>query len=420
MLRGAHETATASCCFLGDRGTGKTALFEAGIALCEHLSIPVQVLWPEDTEPQSLLGSIQSDEPVITFEVPDSLSAGLRGKLLNTVRRSRNCAVVTALTLSAAEKLTLQNDGWDICRLPTPHRRRATYPRRSLKSFRLHDSRSNQNLRAAFAADAVDGLAIGPWLNGFHSMRMFFAKLCDALVLQGQLADGELRAKVGTVEVNAAVIEVLRTEQPPVESVNRGLRIVTEGDTDVGYLLRAAELANLEWDAHLLEECVVEPGGAGRSGGGTAVVRKLAALSFSHDAIGLFDADTPGRTARKYAASLNLNAICLPEALDPLGRAQDVSMEIEDLLPVEMLDAFYEDHDDCRPEERSERDGLRRVVPKGEHKDRLMDYSCKAADFTAFEKLVYVVCELWQGLGLPLPQGPANDMKSWLRALQRR
>ena len=402
---------------LGDHGTGKTVLFEAAIAQCENLSVSVQILWPEDTEPQSLLKSIQGDEPVVTFELPDSLSAELRSKLLKEVHRSRKCAIVFALALSAAEKLTLQSDGWDVCRLPTPQDS-ALHALAVAEVMWLQDSRSDETLRAAFAEDAVDGLVIGPWLNGFHSMRAFFAKLCDTLVLQGNLADGELRAKVGTVEVNAAVVEILRTEQVPTQSKSRGLRIVTEGDTDVGYLVRAAELANREWGAHLLEECVVESAGTGRAGGGTAVVRKLAALSFAHDAIGLFDADAPGRAAKKHAASLSLNAICLPEALDPLRRGQDISMEIEDLLPVEMLDAFYEAHMDCHPEERSERGGLRRVVPKGEHKDLLMNYACKAADFAAFEKLGYVVCELWQGLGLPLPQGPASNMKVWVRTLR--
>ena len=401
----------------GDYGSGKSRMLEAAIAMCEERSVAVQVLFPDETQPEALLKSVQSDEPVCAFEIDDSLSSGIRKELLERVREHRACAIGTVSALSKAEELTLERDGWNLRRLPDPQDD-VEHSIAVAEVMWLQESRSDNTMRSAFVEEAIEGVGMGPWESRFHSMRAFFGKLCDALVLRGVLAEGELLGKVETADVNEIVLDVLRLEQPARPATNRGLCVVTEGDTDVGYLLKAAELANQEWGSRLLEGCEVEPGGEGDKGGGTAAVRKLAARSFTHDAIGLFDNDEPGRTAKKHASSLNLKALCLPEALDPLQRPQGISLEIEDLLPADMIVAFYRSHEDCVPEGSNERGGVKRLVPEGKHKGMLMRYACSKADYSAFEKLVYVVCLLWNGLGLPLPEGPASNMKTWLRALK--
>lgn len=400
----------------GHHGTGKSTLFAAAVAQCDATHLPVQVLSDEKGVEEYLSRSSQNTDAICAVEIPNSLSRGLRRSLLERLQDGRRCSIITATTLSAAERLTLSSGGSAVYALPAPEEDRAQ-TLAVAEAMWHQDAGSQQPLHVAFSPEALDGLAQGPWPNGFHSMRSHFARLCDALVLRGELVDGELLAPVGTADVNAAVLDVIRAEEPMAAPKERGLYIVVEGDTDVGYLRRAGELANKEWHSNLLQDCVVEPGGAGRGGGGTAALRKLAMLSWHHDAIGLFDADTPGKGAKKRAAELNLRAECLPDRFDRLARKEGAEVEIEDLLPLALIDAFYAEHPDCEPEELRERGDLRRVVPKGEHKDRLMLYACEAAGFKDAERLAYVLCSLWDALGLPLPAGPASDMKSWLQAI---
>ncbi len=70
----------------GDYGSGKSRMLEAAIAMCEERSVAVQVLFPDETQPEALLKSVQSDEPVCAFEIDDSLSSGIRKELLERVR----------------------------------------------------------------------------------------------------------------------------------------------------------------------------------------------------------------------------------------------------------------------------------------------------------------------------------------------
>jgi hypothetical protein len=214
-----------------------------------------------------------------------------------------------------------------------------------------------------------------------------------------------------------AVVGVIREEQPPEREDL--IRIVVEGSTDATYLERAAQLADEEWGVDLLSGCQVAPPGGERAGGAEKAVRELFSLEVqSITAIALFDDDEPGRTAAKNARNLKAQKVLLlPAEFDPLKAPHGSgTVEIEDLLPLPLLERFYTTHPELEPEETTVRRGLTRVAVAGPDKEIAANWVCQHASFQDMQKVVCVLCMLRESIGLPLPDAflPIPD---WIKDL---
>jgi len=192
---------------------------------------------------------------------------------------------------------------------------------------------------------------------------------------------------------------------PPIEPTKAIL--VVEGETDVIYLRHAAALAEEKNGWQLLDGLDVQPAGAGREGGGIAVVQRVAELRRDGiSALCLFDYDTSGRDAFETASRQNLERLLLPTNFDPLHRdAAEARVEIEDLLPVDMVARFYAAHESLSPEEKHWRLGDWRIVPRGVDKHTLATWVSEVAGFEDMERFIYVLGQVRHRLKLPCPEG---------------
>lgn len=210
-----------------------------------------------------------------------------------------------------------------------------------------------------------------------------------------------------------ALVTVIR-EDLPSEPDDR-IQIVVEGDTDAMYLETAARLAIVKWGDDLLLDCRIVASGAGRGGGAQRAVGRLLALEENGiPAIGLFDADVDGIRAKKDVERLTSQRVYrLPEELAPWPNSE---IEIEDLLPVSLIESFYEGRPELEPEEKIIRGTLTRIVVDGADKEDLANWVCQRVSFQEMERFVYVFFMLRQSIGLRLPHAcpPLND---WLRDL---
>ena len=185
----------------------------------------------------------------------------------------------------------------------------------------------------------------------------------------------------------------------------------------MAYFARAAELADSELGWRLLDGCDVRPAGEGRGGGARAVwLRLIKLVANSVECIGLFDNDDVGRKEAAAGRNLGLLVDLLPPGFDRLGLAPDQrTVEVEDLLSIELLDRFYDDHPDLEPEEiRWRSGGSWRVAPRGEDKERLANWATDEMRLKDCSRLLYVFCIVRKRLGLPIPR---DDLDSWLATL---
>jgi hypothetical protein len=196
--------------------------------------------------------------------------------------------------------------------------------------------------------------------------------------------------------------------------------LVVEGETDVIYLRHAAMLAEKKNGWQLLDGLDVQSAGAGREGGGIAAVERVAELRRDGiSVLGLFDYDTSGRDAFEAAGRQRLERLLLPMQFDPLHRDPvEARVEIEDLLPVDMLARFYSTHESLSPEEKHWRRGNWRIVPLGADKDTLVNWVGEVAGFEDMERFIYVLAQVRQKLKLRCPDGVMA--KSELARLARR
>jgi hypothetical protein len=180
-----------------------------------------------------------------------------------------------------------------------------------------------------------------------------------------------------------------------------------EGETDAIYLRHAAMLAERENGWQLLDGLDVQPAGAGREGGGIAVVQYVAELRRDGiSALALFDYDKSGRDAFDAAGRQSLERLLLPMHFDPLHRdAMEARVEIEDLLPVDMVARFYAAHDSLSPEEKHWRLGSWRIVPHGADKHTLATWVSEVASFEDIERFIYILGQVRHRLKLPCPEG---------------
>ena len=184
------------------------------------------------------------------------------------------------------------------------------------------------------------------------------------------------------------------------------------------YIKYAAALAegSRSWD--LKWPRIFQAAAAARGGGGEAVTARLIGMREGGIAgIGVYDNDAPGRRAAKLARERGLSCLLLPEGLDLLRRrGEQAAVEIEDLLPVDILMRFYEQHSEFIPEERHWRSGYWRLVPAGRDKQVLAQWVSTVATVDDMDAVLYVLCAVRSQLGLPIPSD-AMSLKEWERSI---
>jgi hypothetical protein len=267
---------------------------------------------------------------------------------------------------------------------------------------------------------ATAALVQGPFVDGARSLRQVLESLLDQMVADGDFAEGRIGRRITRGDVATAIVSHMAPRFAPVTATPQSVTLVCEGDTDVTYLRAAAESADArEW--HLLEGIEVEAAGGGRTGGAEAVTTQLLLLRSQGSAsAGLYDNDEVGRRAAKRAKDLGLERLILPSSLDPLRRPADqTTVEVEDLLPVDVLVNFYMAHPHLAPQERHWVNGYWRVVPKGDHKQTLANWVDSTCHFTELEGLVYLLCLVRRTLRLPLPTDVPH-LAEWETAIRER
>jgi len=267
---------------------------------------------------------------------------------------------------------------------------------------------------------AVEALLQGVYAKGAWSLQDALTRVAELLEASGDLVAGHLRRKITSVDITPLLLRLAKEQVAHVRVAPTDAVLVVEGDTDEIYLRRAAELAHEQHGWRLLDGLQVQPAVVGRGGGGNAVVTRL--LEFQRQgvtAIGLFDMDRPGSAAFEIAGKHNLRRILLPARFDPIARDPDNAIvEIEDLLPSELLARYYETHPETHPEERHWRLGRWRIIPLGRDKGPLAEWASSVATYRDMERYVYLLVQAREQLRLPC----STDMrdKSWLPRLQQR
>ena len=260
---------------------------------------------------------------------------------------------------------------------------------------------------------ATTALIQGPFVDGARSLRKVLESLLDQMVADGDVVDGRVGRRITRGDVAAAVVSHMAPKFAPLMATPQSVTLVCEGETDVTYLRAAADRAGTrQWN--LLEGIAVKPAGSGRTGGADAVTTQLLLLgSHGNASVGLYDNDDVGRRAAKRAKDLGLERLILPSSLDPLRRPADQTIvEIEDLLPVEVLVNFYQAHPGLAPHERHWVDGYWRVVPKGNDKEALANWVDTTCQYTQLEGFVYLLCLVRRTLRLPVPTDVPN-LSEW-------
>lgn len=253
----------------------------------------------------------------------------------------------------------------------------------------------------------------GPWPRGGHSIRSFAEALGSSLVMEGRLVGGRIIDSLRDADVKAAILDALSLDYLPAQPNPAKPTIVVEGETDMKWLQLAAEHAEAITPG-LGGELEVVPGGMGRSGGATTVVKRLVFAKYSNEpAVGLLDNDAPGRAAKKTAGEFGTDAVLIPKEFDRLGRASDFEVEIEDLVSLRILDEFLQEHA-LLAEERHEMNGLRRIKIRGEHKETLVNWAVEKCQFEDIERLAWLLCHLREKLGFRLASVNLEDWKQRL------
>lgn len=263
--------------------------------------------------------------------------------------------------------------------------------------------------------DALRELARGPWGRGGHDLRLVVQSLSDLLDLEGAMEAGHPGRLLGVADIRGAILDLLRAElDVSPRSESRAGRIYVEGETDSVLLGHAASVASSVWQAELLRGLEIVPAGLGREGGAKRVVaRAIADLESGTDVVGLLDNDLDGRHQLENARRFGVPVLLIPAQFDPLAldaSNERLEVEIEDVLPVELIGRFYADHPALNPESDIRRGNRRRIQVSGPDKADFARWVEVNATPQDLMPLVYVLCRLVEMFKLPLAPGvPTRD-----------
>ncbi|MEU7961340.1 hypothetical protein [Micromonospora humida] len=397
-------------------GGGKSTLVSAALAAFTELGLPYEQIQPGHS-PGTIMERLSrgSLDAIVVVDDCDRLSASTLRKLVASRRNCRGL-FLTATRVGSDTSSVLDGEHDHYLRVPHLEGRPDDL---LLVAATLWSQLSMPPLADACDESATEALLLGTYGKGAWSLAAVLAGLVELLEASGDLDAGRLHRKITSSDVMPHLFRLVREQMPQPAVAPTDAVLVAEGETDENYLRRAAELALEEQGWRLLDGLQVESP-AGRTGGASAVVDRL--LELRRDGvtgIGLFDRDPPGSVAWDIAHRHGLKRYQLPARFDPLDRGdQGAIVEIEDLLPVELLDRYYQEHPDASCEERHWRLGRWRVVPLGKDKGKLAEWVCSVATYDDLERYVYLLVEIRYLLGLPC--SPAMRDKRWLARLQQR
>ena len=241
----------------------------------------------------------------------------------------------------------------------------------------------------------------------------FARSLVDRIVVDG-LGSPQAELDAGAfLEVSLPLLRESETGRGPDR-----YHVWTEGETDVTILSLASRLAAGRLNGGLLEGLEIVATGMGREGGTTNMISVVMERR-THKSRDLFllDNDPPGRRAKEILKDLDQRTMLLPEVFcRKQGACADmVEVEIEDLISLSCIDRFFEARRDLTPEYEGLHYGSpekRHLVVRGADKGALVDWLCDNASYEDLERVTFVLCEIRQNLGLPIPI-PRNETRAW-------
>ena len=403
---------------IGPSGAGKSLFLSALIAEAEERDVQVHTLSPSSNPERVLRDLGQGSVQLLAVDRFDHLTQGVRNAVVENRHRASAGVFATAEQLRAAIESALTDPLDLVVRLPGLD----TRPDDVVAIAQLlwpEVCGFDCDLIGNCAPGAVESLCRGPHREGVTSLRETLETLANALITAGELSEGRFRQLVDKQDIAEALLNTMRSRPLARFVSSSSAVIVVEGDTDVAYLSAAADRAAAGWGWDVLSGCELQPAGQGRSGGADAVWLRLVQLrAASLDCVGLVDNDKSGRHSYQDARGRGVPVELLPADFDRLRLDEEErSLEIEDLLSIRILDAFYADHTDLSPEELRWRNGAWRVVPRGTDKDIVAKWIADHMSLEDSERLVYLLCVLRRRLGMRVPR---DDLDAWRRDLASR
>jgi hypothetical protein len=401
----------------GPQGSGKSSIISAAQAMLAEVGFNYFQLLPGD-DIASVMAKLARDsvDGAVLIDDCDKIAASTLRKLVELRGRCSRGLLLTASRVPVDTSILLSRPHDSYIPLPSIEQR----PDDLLLLASLMWERLGthaDDLASCCDESAVEALLDGIYPRGAWSLEQILAAIHELVDSSGsQLAEHSL-PRISYHDLSPIFMRHVRESMPSAPVVPTNAVVVVEGDTDERYLRCAAHLAKVRHGWNLLEGLDIRSAGVGRGGGGSVVVERL--LELQRDgiaAVGLFDYDGPGRGAFDMAGRHKLGRLLLPVTFDSLQRNPEIAaVEIEDLLPVSLLAAFYSQHREMQPEERHWRLGRWRIVPKGIDKDALATWVSMAATYEDVERLVYVLSLIRDRLSLPCPA--VLRSKSWVVSL---
>ncbi|MFC7276051.1 hypothetical protein ACFQS1_18820 [Paractinoplanes rhizophilus] len=397
-------------------GGGKSTLIAAALAAFAEWEVPYEQIQAD--QPVGLVMkqlSLGKLDAIVVVDDCDKLQASTLHQLVANRRKCRGI-FLTATKVGSETSSALDGEYDHYLRVPHLDRRPDDL---LLVAAMIWSRMSMPPLADACDESFTEVVLQGTYARGAWSIEAILTSMAELLETSGDLAGGHFNRKITSGDFMPHLLRLFReqTEQSAVAPTDAIL--VVEGETDEMYLRRAAELATEEQGWTLLDGLQIESP-TGRTGGGSAVVDRL--LDLRRDGIagiGLFDRDPPGSAAMDIARKHDLKRYQLLPKFDPLDRGDEGALvEIEDLLPVELLSRYYQERPDLSAEERHWRLGRWRIVPLGKDKGDLAAWVCSVATYADLERYVYLLVVVRQKLGLPCPTELPD--KPWLSRLQQR
>lgn len=384
----------------GPLGCGKSSVISAAQAACADSDVEYQQVFPDDySRFLTRLAAGPTDALILIDDCAQLPTATFRRIVELRGRCQRGMLMTT--TKVGSEISTLFDGEQDFyVRLPPIQDRPDDLL--LLGSLMWERLAENENDLATFCDDfAIEAFLEAVYPNGAWSLEEALSQVY--LLFEGGAASS---AQISYHDLAPIFMRQAREALPMPRIEPTKAILVVEGETDVIYLRLAAALAEKKNEWQLLDGLEIQPAGVGREGGGTAVVDYVAQLRRDGiSALGLFDYDTSGRNAFDAAGRQKLERLLLPAHFDPLHRdAVEARVEIEDLLPVDLVVRFYTLHESLSPEEKHWRLGNWRIVPRGEDKHTLASWVVQVASFEDVERFVYILGQVRHKLKLPCPE----------------
>jgi hypothetical protein len=404
----------------GPQGSGKSTIISAAQAALADAGLQYTQVLPTGGY-QDFMTALpkRSLDAVVLIDDADRLPRPTLRRLVELRTRCQSGMLLTAARVPIDTSILLSNEADSYILLPSVQDR----PNDLLMIASLMWERlagPDGDLASSCDESALQALLEGVYPRGAWSLEKVLGEVFHLLDNREAIVFGKVRERISYYDVAPSLMRLARETFVSSPVAPTSAVLVVEGDTDEIYMRHSAELARERNGWELLKGLDVLSAGPGRGGGGGEVVQR--ALELRHEgvaAVGLFDYDRPGRDAFDMARRQQLGRLLLPREFDPLLRdSESACVEIEDLLPVEILARYYLEHEEMYPEEKHWRLGRLRIVPKGEDKEALATWITQVASYDDMERMVYVLVMVRDMLKLPCPEETRNQ--TWTSELARR